>query len=131
MNNLTTPIRKQGAFVLLLLVAFLLKYAPTQAQALTIADDVITLTTQPTGSSATTGQNFTGSDNNGLYSNPTPLGITNDPNSPATPVPQLGTYDLNNNSALIITGAQLQGTIGSSATTVTSTRLEYRVSTLR
>ena len=127
MKNLTTPTRRPGAFVLLLLVAFLLKYAPTQAQALTVTDDVITLTTQPTGSSATTGQNFTGSDNNGLYTSSTPLGITNDPNMPPTPVPQLGTYDLNNNSALIITGAQMQGILGSNQTTITSTRLEYRV----
>ncbi|RZJ94434.1 MAG: T9SS type A sorting domain-containing protein, partial [Hymenobacter sp.] len=42
-------------------------------------------------------------------------------------VPQLGTYDLNNTSALTITGAQLQGLLGSSNTNVSATRLQYRV----
>lgn len=113
--------------MLLLLVAFLLKCVSAQAQVANATDDVITLTTQPTGSTPITGQNFTGSDNNGLYSNPTPLGLANDPNMPATPVPQLGTYDLNSTSSLLLTGAQMQGILGSSATTVTSTYLEYRV----
>ncbi len=94
------------------------------AQAATITDDAITLTTQPTSQATQAGQNFTGSDNNGLYSNPTPLGQSSDN---TITVPQLGTYDLNGNSVLTITSAAQQGIIGSSVTNVSATRLQYRV----
>ncbi|RZJ94776.1 MAG: T9SS type A sorting domain-containing protein [Hymenobacter sp.] len=93
------------------------------AQAATITDDVITLTTQPTGQPSVAGRNFSGSDNNGLYGTTTPLGQSSD-NTIA--VPQLGTYDLNGTSALTITSSALQGILGSSTTTVSATRLQYR-----
>ncbi|RZJ93788.1 MAG: T9SS type A sorting domain-containing protein, partial [Hymenobacter sp.] len=96
-----------------------------QGQAASLTDDAVTLTMQPTSMPAQTGQNYAGSQNNSPYDTYTALGQSD--NSTNVPPPALGTYDLNGTSALSITAAAMQGTIGSGSTTVNSTLLQYRV----
>ncbi|RZK44683.1 MAG: T9SS type A sorting domain-containing protein [Hymenobacter sp.] len=111
------------------LIAFILALGSSRsasAQAGSINDDIIALTLQPSGQAAQPTQNYAGSDNTGAYTYKTTLGLSDD-NTVA--VPQLGTYDLNGSgsSALTISGASLSGIRTSNNTTVTATRLQYRV----
>jgi hypothetical protein len=124
-QKITTRLPSWWSLIALLLSIIGLSFSQVaQAQSVTIDDDVLILTSQPTGSSPQTGQNFTGSDNNGLYTNPTSLGQSSNVD---ISVPQLGTYDLNRNSSITITGAQMRGIISSNSTTITAGRLQYRV----
>jgi hypothetical protein len=94
------------------------------AQSASINNDAITLTVQPTGQAAKTGQNYAGSRNSSLYKSYTQLGQSS---KNTISVPQLGTFDLNGNSNLIITGASLNGFVTTEETVVDATRLQYRV----
>jgi hypothetical protein len=94
------------------------------AQSGSISADAITLTVQPTGQAAKTGQNYAGSQNDSPYDTYTQLGQSS---TNTITVPQLGTFDLNGKSALTITGASLVGTITTNNTTLNATRLQYRV----
>jgi hypothetical protein len=94
------------------------------AQSGSISADAITLTVQPTGQAAKTGQNYAGSQNDSPYDTYTQLGQSS---TNTIAVPQLGTFDLNGKSALTITGASLIGTITTNNTTLNATRLQYRV----
>jgi hypothetical protein len=94
------------------------------AQSGSINNDGITLTVQPTNQPSKTGQNYSGNRNDNPYKSYTALGQSS---KPAIAVPQLGTFDLNNKSSLIITGASLTGVITTDQTTVDATRLQYRV----
>lgn len=94
------------------------------AQSGSINNDAITLTVQPTGQTAKTGQNYSGNRNDAPYKTYTALGQSS---KPGIVVPQLGTFDLNSKSNLIITGASLTGIITTDQTTVDVTRLQYRV----
>ncbi|RZK44355.1 MAG: hypothetical protein EOO61_04090, partial [Hymenobacter sp.] len=111
---------------LLIFISALGTSSSAWAQAGSILDDVVALTLQPSGQTAKPTQNYAGSDNTGIYMYTSLLGI---PDDPTVPVPQLGTYDLNgsNSSSLVISGASLSGVRNSNNTTVTATRLRYRV----
>jgi hypothetical protein len=114
--------------LLLLLVVFLLKFAPSHAQVANIFNDDITLLQQPTGTTApTTGTHYAGTANDPDYTTYTPLGNA----SVAVPMPFLGTYDLNGptSSGLTLTGATVDAAPSRSTTTIPSTgvRAKYRV----
>lgn len=125
MNTLTTHLHKQAGLLALLLVAFLLNCVTAQGQAVTVYNDDITLTLQPTGSPATSGVHYAGRNNNRPYTtyNKLAAGTTS-----STPTSMLGTYDLNGTSALVLTGASVDVEAGRS-TTISSTgvRALYRV----
>ena len=94
-------------------------------QSAAITDDAITLAIQPTNQSIQNGLNYAGAASQNPYSTYTKLGRSNGTNSPS--IPQLGTFDLNNTSAIILTGATLQGVTVTNNTQVSATRLQYRV----
>jgi hypothetical protein len=122
MNTLITPTRKRGTALWLLLVAFLLKCMAAQAQVITLYNDDITLTQQPTANPSTSGVHYAGLANDPPYITYTKLGD----NSSATP--SLGTYDLNGTSALTLTGASMDFMIGRNTTVSSSgVRMLYRV----
>jgi hypothetical protein len=123
MNTPTTPTQKRGT-LLLLLMAFLLKVVSVNAQRVNIDNNDITLTIQPTGSTATSGVHYAGLANDLPYKNYAKLARNG-----GAPT-QLGTYDLNGatSSSLIITGASFDVS-GRSGTTISNTgvRAKYRV----
>ena len=125
MNTPTTSTRKRGAALLLLLMAFLLKCVSAQAQIAGFSDDDITLDVQNTGATLQSGLHYAGSQNFSPYDMYAPLGQAG-PNT-SVAAPQLGTFDLNNTSALLLKAATMRGTIGSSNTTLNSTIFSYRV----
>jgi hypothetical protein len=121
MNTQPTPTRKRGA-LLLLLLAFLLKCVSAQAQIITLYDDDITLTLQPTGNPSVLNEHYAGLANNYPYIDYAKLGDN------ASVTPSLGTYDLNGTSALTLTGSSISFAVGP-GTSVSSTgvRMLYRV----
>ncbi|RZK43116.1 MAG: T9SS type A sorting domain-containing protein [Hymenobacter sp.] len=121
-RNITNRLRRLLALVFLL--GSLGASHKVAAQSGSINSDAITLTVQPTGQAAKTGQNYAGSQNRSPYDSYVRLGQSS---QPSIAVPQLGTYDLNGNSSLIITGTSLVGSITTDNSTLAATRLQYRV----
>jgi hypothetical protein len=108
--------------MLLLLVAFLLKCVSAQAQAITLYNDDVTFTLQPTGSSANSGVHYAGLANDPPYTTYSKLGTT------STTAPKLGDYDLNGTSALVLTGASVDVEAGRNTSIPSNgVRMLYRV----
>lgn len=124
MNTLTTSTRKPGAALLLLLVAFLLRGMSAQAQVAAFNNDDIALQIQNSGGTLQPTINYAGSQNSSPYDTYDPLGQAG---STPAPAPQLGTFDLNGTSALLLKSASMQGSITSSATTLDAAMFSYRV----
>jgi hypothetical protein len=93
-------LRKLVAFVMLLTGLG----ASHAALAQDFFNDAITLTQKPTGGTSATA-NYKGQAADSPYDGYTPMGNTS--SSPVVTAPALGTYDLNNNSTLTITGGLL------------------------
>ncbi|RZK37160.1 MAG: hypothetical protein EOO61_09365, partial [Hymenobacter sp.] len=127
MNTPTTPTRKRGATVLLLLVAFLLKVAPVNAQVASFIDDGITLSRKQTNATTATATNYAGTSNTSPYKNYAKLG--NSSSNPVRNAPLLGTYDLNGSasSALFLTGASVRAVATVGDIDNAGVRAKYRV----
>lgn len=108
--------------MLLLLVAFLLKFAPVNAQSVAIVDDDITLALQPTNATAATSVHYAGTANNSPYTGYGKLATTGNG-------PSLGTYDLNgsSSSSLLFTGASINAVALAGTINSTGVRAKYRV----
>lgn len=124
--NFTQKLKFGGSWLRLMvpLLALLLGGQSAWAQIVAQSDNAITLTQQPTGSPATTGLNYAGRANSAPYNTYARLGDTR--TGPATPPPNLGTYDLDGNSQLRLTKASLV-VFGNGGTTFDNILLQYRV----
>lgn len=117
----TAPyLRKLVAFVMLLTGLG----ASRAALAQDFNNDAITLTQQPTGGTTSTA-NYKGQALDAPYTGYTPMG--NASSSPTVTAPALGTYDLNNNSTLVINGGYLSVSPPGRGRQYPSAHLNYRV----
>ena len=121
--------RQRGtAFYLRQLVAFVVLLAGLGASHAALAqdfyNDAITLTQKPTGGSNST-KNYKGSALDAPYNGYTPMGNTS--SSPTVTAPDLGTYDLNNNSTLTLSGGFLNVSKPGRGRSYPSAQVNYRV----
>jgi len=120
--------RQRGPAILRKLAAFVILLTGLGASHAALAqdfyNDAITLTQKPTGGSTST-QNYKGSALDSPYSGYTPMGNTS--SSPTVTAPNLGTYDLNNNSTLTLSGGLLNVSKPGRGRTYPSAQVNYRV----
>jgi hypothetical protein len=113
-------LRKLVAFVVLLTGLG----ASRAALAQDFYNDAITLSQRPTGGT-TTAANYKGQAIDAPYSTYTPLGNTS--SSPTVAAPAIGTYDLNGNSTLVISGGFLNVSAPGRGRQYPGAQLNYRV----
>lgn len=120
--------RQRGSALLRKLAAFVILLAGLGASHASLAqdfyNDAITLTQKPTGGSTST-QNYKGSALDSPYSGYTAMGNTS--SSPTVTAPDLGTYDLNNSSTLILSSGFLNVSKPGRGRSYPSAQVNYRV----